>query len=156
MSELTREIQFHPAYDKRHKDPAKNYGWGCARMRCILKGPKGAVQFVMLTGWALPHCKAEYPDAFDDYPMASDLGYHSPEPMYEGQQSISEKCDILGCECYYDGSTLNAEEPMRLLIEQGHEALWRYLEDYYRSRFDTVGAKAAAWTPLAIEAGVAR
>lgn len=143
MSEFTRKIEFIPAYDERSSDPAKNYGWGCARMRCILKGPKGAVQFVMGTGWVLPHCKAENPDAFSDYPQARDLGYHSPVPMYEGQEPMSDKCDVLGIPCYYDGSTLNAEKPMQMLIAEGHEALWTYLKEYYHSTLDDVEVELA-------------
>lgn len=139
MIEFTREIQFQPAFDRRSKDPSKDYGWGTVQMRWLLKGPKGAIQFMALTGWALPHCANEFRDsgAFDDYPMGSDIGYHSPHPMYEGHKRMSDKCDVLdGCHCYYDGSSLRAEEPMRLLIEQGHEAVWEYMERDYHSRFN--------------------
>jgi len=158
-------------------------------MRWVLKGSKGAVQFLVFTQWMLPHVAKEQAERFwlrtlkfqgsrlgegkKDFlqelhifyqPMAADLGYHSRVPMYEGQEPMGsvdyklsmdeskeglEKfqsgrtatdtftpCPYLdGAPCYYDGSGLNAERVLQILIEQGGEAVWKYLEDYYHSTF---------------------
>lgn len=64
--------------------------------------------------------------------MAADLGYHWPSPQYDGQNRL-EDCPLFDDgHCYYDGSSLDAEEPWRLLREEGDEALWQHLEDYWR------------------------
>ena len=87
---LEREFGIRPAFDKRNADPSKNYGIHGAEMFFYVKGPDGAIQFVIYTQWHLPnehqelvanctgrHCSME--------PMAADIGYHSPKPMYDGQ-----------------------------------------------------------------------
>lgn len=133
--EFTRDIQFSPAFDKRHPDPRKNYGIESVTMCWLLRGPVGVIQFKVSTGWNLPHVVRCSSDAVD-FPMATDLGYHSPHPMYDDHMLVSEECSVLGGPCYYDGSTLNAEEPLRLLIEQGHEAVWDHMKNYYKSLFE--------------------
>jgi len=35
---LERIVDFSPAFDKRHKDPKKNYGIGAVLIRFVLKG----------------------------------------------------------------------------------------------------------------------
>jgi hypothetical protein len=99
----------------------------------LVKGERGVIQFVLFTGW-LPA-----PEEFQENvnpPLPADIGYHSPMPMYEGQNPMSGKCDVLGGVCYYDGSSLNARQPFLVLCNSGGEALWKYLEDTYRSKFE--------------------
>jgi len=63
---LTREIKFSPAYDKRDPDPSKNYGIHGVTITFLLKGEKGAVQFVLYTNWHLPHVDHEiFGDRYD-------------------------------------------------------------------------------------------
>ena len=50
-----------------------------------------------------------HPD-IDIKPYAIDLGRHSPEPMYDGEKPFSECCHILGGRCYYDGTSLGAND----------------------------------------------
>lgn len=157
---LTREIKFRPAFDKRHADPKKNYGIHGVDMLWILKGPVGAVQFLVFTGWHLPHIIAEWEQDAKEHPVTgkqlmcqpipADLGYHSPTPVYDGQQC--NECDLLpGKKCYYDGSGLNAEPVFKLLVEKGDEAVWKFLEDYYRDIFDVPSDEpfCSAWTDFA-------
>ena len=135
-----RLIMFSPSYDERRK----GYGIHGMEMRFLVKGPKGAVQFLVFTNWMLPHVKKElldrvdkgenlHPCLFEGHP--ADLGYHSPKPMYKGQSAMSNDCDVLGGKCYYDGSGLNAERPFGILVSQGLESLWNFLEEYYGSVF---------------------
>lgn len=136
---MKREIRFIPAYDKRHTDPSKNYGVGALQVCFYLTGDEGCVQFTFSTGMYPRHVEAEwvgqprrrYPDW-----MAYDIGYHSPEPMYDGQEPITNSCERLdGKPCYYDGSSLNADRYLDALMTEGDEKVWEMIEDYYRSVF---------------------
>lgn len=131
---LERIVEMTPAFDKRHPDPTKNYGIGGVEIAFFLKGERGVVQFKMGTGWFLPENRK--PGISDSYPMAWDRGYHSYIPRYDGQTPIAESCHILdGKPCYYDGSTLNAEPILEVLIREGSEGVWRELEAYYKGTF---------------------
>lgn len=134
-----RITEILPAWDKRNNDPKLDYGIHCCDLRMVLKGPKGAVQFVMATGWHLPTVKETVPaDIYKTiYPLAMDIGYHSPKPMYEGQDRMSSECPYLGGDCYYDGSGVEADRVMNdILIAEGSEAVWKYLEEYYARQFE--------------------
>ena len=136
--ELKREIKFYPAFDKRDKDPKKNYGIHGVNLTFYVKGPLGVVQFVIFTNWQVPQVQKEFKnkEAFLSQPIPADLGYHSYKPMYEGQDVMEHDCPILGGKpCYYDGSGLNAQPMFDLLCEQGDEALWEALEKYYHQTF---------------------
>lgn len=136
-----RIIQVQPPYDKRHPDPSKNYGIHGMTLRFILKGPKGATQFIFYTGQHLKHVADELAakqngSRFNRFHgMGADIGYHAYTPQYEGQTPM-EKCDILGCDCYYDGSSLRAREFEDEFLQRGEEAVWPMLEDEYRRRFE--------------------
>lgn len=145
--DLKREIVFTPAFDKRSDDPHKNYGIHGVTMTWYVRGPKGAVQFVVYTSWHLPHVTAEmerkaaagvsaYQGSLLWKPMAADLGYHSPVPMYEGQTILTGDCEILGGPCYYDGSSLNADRVFEVLLREGGDKVWEQLEDYYEETFE--------------------
>ncbi len=143
---LERIVEIEPAYDKRNTDPKKNYGIHGASMRFLVRGPRGVIQFLIYTNWHLPNVHEELvskcqPDrSYGRYctlaPMAADIGYHSPVPMYEGQEPISDSCPYLnGVKCYYDGSGLNAQRYFDIMVSEGHESLWKALEQYYEDRF---------------------
>lgn len=142
---LTREIFFTAAYDKRAPEPSKNYGVHGVEMRWYLKGPEGAIQFVVFTNWHLPHVQQELDrKSFGEFPHLSchpqpaDLGYHSRVPRYEDQRPMDGECSVIegGGPCYYDGSGLRADDVYRLLVEKGSEAVWQFLEEEYRSTFN--------------------
>ena len=139
---FTQNIIFSPAYDKRSPNPSENYGIHGVDMRFILTGDKGTVQFVVYTNWYLPHVQKEFEDKpmrnYNPFvPIAADVGYHSPKPMYEGQYVMAESCEYLGGKpCYYDGSVLQAEDYFRTLVSEGGEAVWKRLEDYYCELFE--------------------
>lgn len=146
---LQRIVEFFPAWDKRSTAPNKNYGIHGAELLMLVLGDKGAIQFRVSTNWHLEHVQSELDqrtltkrplDIFDIsvlyHPMATDLGYHSKVQMYESQTPIKNDCKYTGGPCYYDGSGLNAEPMLRLLIEQGSDAVWKRLEEEYRYRFE--------------------
>lgn len=144
-----RIVTVSPAYDKRNADPNKDYGIGACKITFILKGPKGAIQFVVGTNWYLPHIQRrdrdwqhEHDTRFDNItPGGWDIGYHSPEPMYEGQAPMGD-CSILGRLCYYDGSSLQASEMIPDFIAGGTDWLWPRLEERYRLQFESVAEAA--------------
>ncbi len=129
---LRREVKFTPAYDKRSADPKKNYGIHCVDLWMYLHGPKGTVQFMVFTGWDLPHVQREHGPR---EPNPADLGYHSHEPMYEGQEPMHSDCHVLGGKCYYDGSGLSAEPVFEVLLREGSDGVWCELERYYDEVF---------------------
>jgi len=141
---MERRIEFGAAYDKRDADPKKNYGIHGVTISFYLIGDEGAVQFVVYSNWQLPHVQAEFDakgvDGMRDpcwryKPMAADLGYHSPKPTYEGQTPMSGECHLLGGECFYDGSTLNAEPVFDRLLKEGSDGVWDELESFYKDIF---------------------
>ena len=183
---LERIVHFAPAFDRCDPDPKKNYGIRGVELRFVLKGPKGAIQFVVYTNWQLPHVTEEtiqktlaqaalqhpalrmkiiagnvreameHLDAAEQFlgerrgvldratlkcfflPMAADLGYHSPVPMYDGQSPLLETCEYLdGKPCYYDGSTLYADKIFNeVFLPEGSDGLWKRMEAEYAKRFE--------------------
>ena len=131
---MQRIVKFTPAYDRRDPDPHQSYGVHGVNLLMILKGSRGAVQFLLFTNWHLPHVVKEYGNTvplFVAAPLPADLGYHSPKPMFEGHTPMGP-CEVLdGEECYYDGSGLEALRVYDVLVAEGGEAVWRELEDYY-------------------------
>lgn len=142
MENFERRIEILPAYDKRNADPKKNYGIHNAELKFFLIGPKGAIQFVVSTGWYLPHVHTELLANGHGSTLkawATDIGYHSPAPRYEGQEPITDACPILnGQRCYYDGSSLNAEPIFKRMVAEGHEAVWEEMMDWYKQTFEAV------------------
>lgn len=140
MSEqFERRIEIVPAFDKRHSDPRKNYGIHNAELKFFLIGPKGAIQFVVSTGWYLPHVETELEHSIHRKPKAwaTDIGYHSYKPRYDGQEPITDHCPILnGSPCYYDGSSLNAEPIFNRMVAEGHEAVWEEMMRWYKQTFE--------------------
>ena len=147
---MERIISFRPAYDKRDPNPRKNYGIHGVDLTFVLKGAAGAVQFVIYTNWHLPHVtreliyKACVSNDVANYiestftPMPTDLGYHSPYPMYKDQTTVTNSCKYLdGKPCYYDGSGLAAEDIYKRLVAEGDAAVWEELEAYYKQTFGT-------------------
>lgn len=44
-------------------------------------------------------------------------------------------CEYIGCPCYYDGSSLNADRIYDILLERGSDGVWEELEKYYTDTF---------------------
>jgi len=141
---MTKTITFEPAFDKRSTNPSKNYGIHGVSIRFVYGDEKGYVQFLLYTGWHLPHVTKElssklYMPIQGDYhwmerPTPVDLGYHSPTPQYENQPKM-DKCDLLPNGCYCDGSALNAQRVYNTLLEKGSDGVWLELENYYNELF---------------------
>lgn len=149
--EFEHRVEVSPGHCLLHKDPNKNFGVAACRIWFYCIGPKGAVQFQIGTDWypeaarlhlrqfpARPIWETRQPEGWD-------VGYHAREPQYEGQESMKD-CHLLGCDCYYDGSSLQADEWVEGFINGGTEWLWPRLEQLYRSRFE--GGEYPDVTPI--------
>lgn len=148
---FTRRVDFSPSYNfLRPTDD--NYGIGAMRIRFVLIGPKGAIQWMIGTEWfiasARQHLRQFSERDIDNLrkPSGWDLGYHAREKQYDRQQSMGP-CEYLdGAECFYDGSSLNADLLIEGFLAGGDEWLWPQLESYYRCRFE--GADFPTFTPV--------
>lgn len=141
MSELEHKITFSPGFDKRDDDPAKNYGISAVQIFFYVIGKHGAIQWAIGTNWyqqtAREHL-ARFPSTRPEAlrPTGWDLGYHSRKPMYDDHTPI-KSCHIIDDgECYYDGSSLNADLLIEGFITGGLDWLWPKLEAEYRFRFE--------------------
>jgi hypothetical protein len=144
VGDMERILQIDAAWDRRSTDPQKNFGIHGVEMRWILRGPKGATQFLLYTNWQLPEIEPLTIGAGAGSlarprlaPIPADLGYHSYEPTYEGQTRFGP-CDVLTDApegCYYDGSGLNADRAFEALLRGGEDGVWEELWSYYQSLF---------------------
>ena len=133
-------IRFHCLNGDKTCIPGKggSHGRHGLNIRWLLIGCKGAVQFLLYTGWLPepddPSLQPISGATGSLYPLPADLGYHALEPQYEDQEQM--ECHVLlGGFCYYDGSGLNAKDAFRALCNGGEDALWSFLEGYYECRF---------------------
>ena len=135
---MERIIKLEAGYDKRDPDPNKNYGIHGVNLRMVLKGSKGAVQFLLYTGWMVPSARETGGYSETAKYIPADLGYHSLMPMRDSDTPMSEPCEFLdGKPCYYDGSSLAAGRIFNVLTEEGDEGVWRELTAYYAEIFGT-------------------
>lgn len=144
---MERITEWEAAWDKSDPDPSKDYGIHGVECRWVVKGPRGAIQFLIYTNWMLPHVwEAQDKRGLDRNfphllcrPMGADFGYHSRTPSYEGQEPIRIEdggCPYLdGASCYYDGSGVRGQQTLQLLIEKGGEAVWASMEEEYNRVF---------------------
>ena len=137
-----RQIEFKPAFDKRNSDPSKNYGIHGLEIIFLLKKEKATMQFQIYTNWHLPNVqkwlnkkavgeKLSYIGALFN-PMGADVGCHSKQPMYKGQEPTTQNCKYTDGICYYDGSSLQARELLERFITEGEEIVWATLEKRYQ------------------------
>lgn len=111
---LTRSIEF----------------WGC-RLWFIVRGEKGAV--------CLQLGLSAKPGPFGDVSLyAVDLGRHWSFPICEYDHQSAVRCRICypdeRARCFYDGSTLNAQQLLTRWAEADWnvEVVWKELEGWYR------------------------
>lgn len=146
MEKLRKIIQIKPPYDKRHKDPKKNYGIGSLSFWMILKGKAGAVQVMFST--ALYPIEVMQEKSFKTDFLCKktidvwDVGYHARTPQFESQTSMD--CTLLKeKKCYYDGSSIRGNNLGlgELFLEKGEDAIWEFLLEEYKNRFNVEEAE---------------
>lgn len=132
---LERIISFRPGYICEMGP--QGHGVHGMDLIFVVKGEKGAIQFLLFTGW-MPNW-TEYSQPQPYHPIPAELGVHSRAPLYESQAVICRPCQWLGGTCYYLGSVLQAESAFKLFVKEGEEALWKHLEATYNDIFKREG-----------------
>ncbi len=140
---LARVVKFYPAYNKM----AEGRGRHGVNLLMALKGDdKGAVSFSLYTNWYLPDdtislikstVSADTEMKIETFftPQPAGIDYHSLIMLSEYDAKI-DRCDLLdGQPCYSDGSVTASTHVYNLLLTEGDEAVWKYLEEYYRQLF---------------------
>lgn len=150
---FSREVVFEPGHPLTlGTGPSSNYGRGALKIRFLLHGPKGSVQFFWSTGitperaverdvfsrasgpFAAGHVY-EHQEWMHSAPTGFDLGYHSDAPQYDEHDTY--ECEYRpGGKCYYDGSSLAADRILELFLTQGEDAMWEALRERYNSQFE--------------------
>lgn len=140
-----RRVDASAAYDKRHPEPAKNYGIHGVEFRFSLVGEVAAVSFGLSTGWYLPvtvgvedadgEDRFAYTDALSRfnkirlYPLPMAIHFHVATPIrdYMADQDPRE-CDLLpGGKCYGDVTFTGSDRPFFALLRGGLEGMWEEL-----------------------------
>ena len=145
---FTREITVTPAYDcMRVKpcvhgseacstQPGRNHGVHNAEMRLHLFTDYAEVVLSVRTGWYLPQTPTR--DGVDVSCMGTGVGWHSRNDIPDAETLVKE--DPEGCprgweRCYSDTAYLLADEGALLLVTEGTDAVWAWLEELYVDRF---------------------
>jgi len=156
-------IRFECVNQDSHCHPGSpgSHGRHGLSIRFVVKGDAGAVQFIIWTGWlpqfAVPSSIGviNVNDWTSGILMPADLGYHSKTPQYDGQNPIELACPYCdGQPCYYDGSSLNANDAMYTLVNGGGDALWTFLDAYYEAIFNDGPYPKVAEYPMPPRAGL--
>lgn len=142
---VVKTVAFVPAYDRSNETP--NYGIHNAVLLWVYRGPLGAINLEIDTGWYNTENARESvrrmhdgnPGLFrrDRYqPKAVNLSYHSTKPFYR-DQTPHEGCEWIGTTCYADGTGLDLERFTDTLVAEGEDRLWELLAEEYVKRFET-------------------
>lgn len=137
-AEFVRHVDIQFPFDKT----ATGHGVGSLRIWMVLKGPEGAVQFAFSAGSYLPHVLEKFRHNTMSRYLGEiegvDVGYHSPRPMHDGQTTMGPCEHLDGKPCYYDGSSLWAQELLEEALRRGNppEYIWSRLEEIYNERFN--------------------
>jgi hypothetical protein len=145
-----RSVKITPAFDQR----SQGHGIGGCDLIMSLKGKTGIVYFSLATNWQLPHVtkgmlqetlnwqgsltSVELETHF--LPSPIERGYHSPVPVTLGQKYTRLTCHHFPgvTPCYCDSGCIIAEEVYKILLTEGSEGVWKYLEEYYKKVFSAV------------------
>jgi hypothetical protein len=120
----------------------RSHGRHGADMFFMLKKDDADITLVVRTGWDHPLTPSTMRLTVGmDYPAGGRVEIHTAAPTYVGQDSRPTHpegtCkDWPGDVCYFAEGYLLADEPTRLLVEKGSEAVWDWLEEHYRSVVD--------------------
>lgn len=127
-------VVFEPGYNDRGGE----YSVHGMDFRFLLRGPRGAVGFMMSTGW-VPGERGVNPMVAGLFPMGMDVSYHAHSPQREGHERATEKCPYLdGQSCFSDGSFMAAEPVLEAFITRGDAAVWEALREWHDDLHATI------------------
>lgn len=126
---ISRWVDCAAAYDRPNRGGICN-----AIMLFHLRGPEGALSLQIRTDWYLNRTLDRTQGAIRSKAGGFWLICHSPYPL-ESDDAHRDYCDVIGGECYSSDSALESEKYFTILVEQGMDALWIALEEYYDEVF---------------------
>jgi hypothetical protein len=148
MSDLERIFSVRPAYDCIGVRPCVHGSERCkpgtggshgrhnAEMHLTVRGDDAEVTLVVGTGWDLPTVPAHHRHSG---PTGRFVEFHTARPRYEGQDR-RDPCPTGTCKhwaaCYVDSGYTMSDEPTRLLVAAGSDAVWAWLEQQYAAAQD--------------------
>lgn len=145
-TEYTREVRFHAGYDKRAEPGGGARG---ATIAFVLRAPDGgAITAQINTGWMTHPRGRTYPGPGVDMPLADHYptggGIHIHHPLQVKDWWYGpDDCELVpGGKCYGDGGYLVSDKFLEVLVEQGDEAAWAWLENTYAKWMTPEGVTA--------------
>ncbi len=142
---LTRSITFGAAWDKR----SEGCGVKGVDIYFVLRGPEGAVELRVLTGWFLPEVHNWHQEVHKAHPgigcsqgwTLAPLAFHSLKKREgEGWEPANSPCLILNAPCWCSGSSFLAGDPIwEAMLREGGEGFWKKMEEAYRGAFRREG-----------------
>ena len=129
-----RIISFKPGYIcSRPFGDGRSHGKHGTDLIFVLRGEAGAINFTIYTGWS--EDSIEWRNGDKRHILAvlpADIGGHGYKPRYSEQHRQEKCCWLDDKPCYYDGSSLQAEDVYKVLVTQGEEAMWEEMQRYYQ------------------------
>jgi hypothetical protein len=132
---IERRFRIQPAWDCLKVQPCVHGRPGCgthplrscgrhnAELRMCVLGPAMDLTLMVYTGWYLPETGPAFtPGRFGL------LVWHAPTPRSPEQLPISTPCERGWTTCYSIEAYSAAQEPIDLLIREGSNAAWEWLE----------------------------
>lgn len=156
---MEHKVLFFPAWDKTDPDPNKNYGVSDVRIKFLVIGNKGIVEFDLSTNWYLPHVvdrrlealKKDVYQQKEDFllrtwiaPYPLDVCYYSLDQLSVDDTHFDSGLSYVFDHkpCFYgykyedeDGSLWTPEYVYNQFLLYGDDAIWKYLEKYYIETF---------------------
>lgn len=144
MSGYERIVTIKPAYDclmiqpcvHGSKDcgtkPGASHGRHNAELWMTLRNQIAEVCLVVGTGWDLP--QTPMAARIQEAPRSAFVEMHSSIPFYEEQSPQGGQCDLWET-CYGDVGYTMADQPTRLLVTEGSDAVWAWLKELHREKF---------------------
>jgi hypothetical protein len=157
---LHREVTVRPAYDCIEVQPCAlgsercatleagtNHGRGDAVLHLALFDRLREVRVAIDTGWYHPATPADIVGRVNDIrraPRFPELAFHSTDPMpgAVGPVHAGEHCPRGWDECWSATFASGADEALPLLVAQGLDAVWAWMENQWCRQFGTARADA--------------
>ncbi len=128
-----RWVEFKPGYSCTRERGPDWHGHHGVEVRFYSRDrATGRVgQLLVMTGWAPGHLMEEWAKRRGLMAPVCSADIHSPAPLYDGQRPLDFECEVLGGECYFDGSGLFGEKLFELLRGPGGlDAMFEALEGW--------------------------
>ena len=144
MSEFERIVRIKPAYDceviqpcvlgsaQCGTTPGRGHGRHNATLLMTVRDAVAEVTLEVGTGWDRPETPLHF--RRDGGPHPGCVSFHSSMPQYEGHEPQGSTCDLWPT-CYANTGFTMADEPTRLLVCEGSDAVWAWLESQHRETF---------------------